>query len=55
MFNQSDLPESQRSVPENFGGGTYDDVLGLLYRMAGEALPVCIDKHEDPETCRTVS
>lgn len=55
VFNESDLPESQRSVPENFGGGTYDDVLGLLYRMAGEALPVCVDKHEDPETCRTVS
>lgn len=44
VFSKDDLPESQHSVAENFGGGTYDEVLGLLNRMAGEALPVCVDK-----------
>ena len=43
-------------MAENFGGGSYDDVLGLLNRMADEALPVCVDKDEkDTEECRKVS
>ncbi|WP_284523329.1 hypothetical protein [Corynebacterium aquatimens] len=44
LFKQEDLPESQRGTAERFGGGTYDDVLGLLGRLADEALPVCVDK-----------
>lgn len=56
VFSQDDLPASQHSVAENFGGGSYDDVLGLLNRMADEALPVCVDKEEkDTEECRKVS
>lgn len=58
VFSQDDLPASQHSVAENFDGGSYDDVLGLIGRMADEALPVCVDSEgadKDAEACRKVS
>ena len=58
VFSQDDLPASQHSVAENFGGGSYDDVLGLIGRMADEALPVCVDSEgadKNAEACRKVS
>ncbi|GAA1182921.1 PP2C-family Ser/Thr phosphatase [Corynebacterium glaucum] len=46
IFGQDDLPQNQQDAAERFGGGTYDDVLGVLSRLAEEALPVCVDKQE---------
>ena len=52
VFSKDDLPESQHSVAENFGGGSYDEVLGLLNRMAGEALPVCVDTKAEEKAAK---
>lgn len=58
IFGINDLPESQLNTVENFKGGTYDDVLGILNRLAGEALPVCVDndaaKDAPQGACREV-
>lgn len=54
VFTIDDLPPSQRAAVENFDGGTYDDVLGLLNRLASEALPVCVDNERADGTCREV-
>lgn len=50
VFGQHDLPASQQDTVSNFSGGSYDEVLGLLGRLADEALPVCVDKQES--SCR---
>lgn len=57
VFGQADLPESQRGAAERFAGGTYDEVLGVLSRLADEALPVCVDgadTRDGAEKCREV-
>ena len=57
LFSQSDLPESQRDAAGRLPSGTYDEVLGMLGRLADEALPVCVDgdktEAEQPK-CREV-
>lgn len=53
VFGQHDLPASQQETAEKFEGGTYDDVLALLSRLADEALPVCVGDAKDG-TCREV-
>ncbi|MCP1388105.1 protein phosphatase 2C domain-containing protein [Corynebacterium sp. TA-R-1] len=60
VFNQSDLPASHQDATERFPGGSYDAVLGLLGRLANEALPVCVDKDgaeaaQPAQACREVA
>ena len=50
LFSQSDLPESQRDAAERLPSGTYDEVLGMLGRLADEALPVCVDGDKTDKT-----
>lgn len=52
LFNESDLPESQREAAQRLPTGTYDEVLAMLNRLADEALPVCVDGKQDK--CREV-
>lgn len=55
VFGRDDLPESQQETverAERAEGGTYDEVLGLLSRLADEALPVCVDGKTS--SCREV-
>lgn len=55
VFGRDDLPESQQETVEHAAraeGGTYDEILGLLSRLADEALPVCVDAKTS--SCREV-
>lgn len=55
VFGRDDLPESEQEAverAERAEGGTYDEVLGLLSRLADEALPVCVDGKTS--SCREV-
>lgn len=57
VFGQKDLPQSQQETVAHSDvadGGTYDEVLGLLSRLADEALPVCVDGKAGAGNCREV-
>ncbi|MDY5785609.1 MAG: protein phosphatase, partial [Corynebacterium sp.] len=44
VFTVDDLPPSQQSALENFSGGSYDEAVGLMNRLADAALPVCVEE-----------
>ncbi|AWB83108.1 PP2C family protein-serine/threonine phosphatase [Corynebacterium liangguodongii] len=60
IFELADLPESQRGAIAEPAPGSYDDVVAQLNRLAGEALPACVEgkpeaeKTEQHADCRTV-
>lgn len=54
-FSPADLPESTRGRLDNLGSGSYSDVTDQVNRLAEDALPVCVDEPEQPQTdCREV-
>ncbi|WJY66983.1 PP2C family protein-serine/threonine phosphatase [Corynebacterium auris] len=61
VFTTDDLPPSQRSALEDFQGGTYEDAVALMNRLADNALPVCVTEPTEQEgqapstPCRTVN
>ncbi|SDS68578.1 PP2C family protein-serine/threonine phosphatase [Corynebacterium timonense] len=63
VFTTDDLPPSQQSALEDFQGGTYEEAVALMNRLADGALPVCVSeaKEHDKEgtesstPCRTVN
>ena len=62
VFTTDDLPPAQQSAMEDFRGGTYEEAVALMNRVADGALPVCVDKADKPapagaaqnSNCRTV-
>ncbi|MGD7002491.1 protein phosphatase 2C domain-containing protein [Corynebacterium halotolerans] len=49
-FSLNDLPESTRSSVSGLPGGSYDEVLQQMRRLADSALPVCVTREgETPE------
>ncbi len=46
VFTTRDLPESERSAMDDFRGGSYEEAVALMNRLAERALPVCVDKAE---------
>nr|VDG61991.1 serine/threonine protein phosphatase [Streptococcus thermophilus] len=44
LFRLSDLPDSTRDRVDNLGSGSYAEVTEQVNRLAGEALPVCVDE-----------
>ncbi|WP_115685542.1 protein phosphatase 2C domain-containing protein [Corynebacterium senegalense] len=58
VFTTDDLPPSQQDAMRDFSGGTYEEAVALMNRLADEALPVCVDKpaegNGNNSDCRTV-
>ena len=55
-FAVSDLPDSTAGRVHNLDSGSYADITDQINRLADEALPVCVDKENEPaEKCREVA
>ena len=47
VFTTDALPPSEQSAMQDFQGGSYEEAVALMNRLAERALPVCVDKPAD--------